>query len=246
MLQESFCGGEDPFPIAQRVGAAGVCGVRAVGHRSGAGWVGGIPVACPRRDLEVVDLTQVTHGTQARWRISRLVSTSPVSNGCSGGSYRLRSPRPRTVSRIGPAVAPDPGGVLEEDANEGHGGSGSVAWCLLRTSLMDGVLRLRGELDIATVPAFEAALAHAEATPGPAPLAVDLRALEFMDCAGLGVLVAAAERASAAGRQLTVMTGTGAAARLLRLCGQADTPGSAPSTQPGPTLAPMTTRGGRR
>lgn len=84
-----------------------------------------------------------------------------------------------------------------------------------RVSVEGGVVRLEGELDMVTAPALEDVLG--DAVDGVA-LTIDLRALEFMDCAGLQVLLAASERARNAGRRLEVIPGAGAPARLLRLC----------------------------
>lgn len=94
--------------------------------------------------------------------------------------------------------------------------------CFFRASLVDDVLGLEGELDLATVPDLELALARAEEHLGAATLTVDLRGLEFMDCAGLRVLVATAERARRARRGFEITGGAGAVARLLRLCGLGD------------------------
>jgi anti-anti-sigma factor len=71
-----------------------------------------------------------------------------------------------------------------------------------------------GELDLATREQAEAALLAAEAAGRP--LIIDLSPLSFMDCQGLGVLLAARRRAEATGRALRVVLGP-IAERVLRL-----------------------------
>lgn len=94
-----------------------------------------------------------------------------------------------------------------------------VPRCFFRTALTGDVLHLEGELDVAGVPALEDALADAETALGGDPLTVSLCDLEFIDGAGLGVLVSAAERAQRDGPRLAITPGRGAAGRLLVLCG---------------------------
>jgi len=103
--------------------------------------------------------------------------------------------------------------------------------CWFRATFAGGVLRLAGELDMAGLPALEDALAGAEETLGGRMLTVDLGELEFMDCTGLSALVAAAERASARGTRLEVAPGSGAPARVLRLCGLDDVLTISPTAQ---------------
>jgi anti-sigma B factor antagonist len=69
-----------------------------------------------------------------------------------------------------------------------------------------------GELDLATREQAEAALLAAEAAGRP--LIIDLSPLSFMDCQGLGLLLAARKRAEAAGRALRLILGP-IAARVL-------------------------------
>ena len=59
------------------------------------------------------------------------------------------------------------------------------------------VLTVSGEIDLATVPAFEAAIAEA-LTREPTALIVDLSAVEFLASAGLQALVATQEKVSKA------------------------------------------------
>jgi anti-anti-sigma factor len=57
------------------------------------------------------------------------------------------------------------------------------------------VLTVSGEIDLATIPAFEAAIADA-LTQRPTALIVDLSAVDFLASAGLQALVAARENVS--------------------------------------------------
>lgn len=93
----------------------------------------------------------------------------------------------------------------------------------MSTTTTDGhvVLTLRGDLDLAATPRFDAALAAARPLVGP--LTIDLAAIGFVDSSGLRSLIAA--------RQVALEdTGTGAALagvapdlrRLLDISGLAD------------------------
>ncbi len=80
------------------------------------------------------------------------------------------------------------------------------------------VLALGGELDLAGVPVLVRQLRELEQV-GFDRLVVDLRELSFMDCSGLGILVAADLRARHAHRQLVLACGDGPVRRLLELTG---------------------------
>jgi RND superfamily putative drug exporter len=77
-------------------------------------------------------------------------------------------------------------------------------------------VRLRGELDGATVDRFESALAVVEAD-APAVLVVDLRGLRFMDSTGLRALFQARRRASAGDRRLVLVKGSEPIDRVLEI-----------------------------
>jgi anti-anti-sigma factor len=62
---------------------------------------------------------------------------------------------------------------------------------------------LRGELDLATAPEFEALLQ--ERIDGGHEVVVDLRSLQFMDSSGIRVLVAAHARAGRLGTRLVIV-----------------------------------------
>jgi anti-anti-sigma factor len=80
-------------------------------------------------------------------------------------------------------------------------------------------LAVTGELDIAGVPALEAALADLEAAR-PEAIVVDLTHLEFLDSSGLRCLVSADARAREAGGRLAILTaGDSRVAQTLALTG---------------------------
>ena len=74
-------------------------------------------------------------------------------------------------------------------------------------------MALVGELDIASAPRFEEGLAEVERdTPGV--LALDLRRVDFIDSTGLRAVIAADERARAAGRRFVIIRGPAAVERV--------------------------------
>ena len=74
-------------------------------------------------------------------------------------------------------------------------------------------IHLTGELDLCSAPAAAEQLREAQASSYL--VVVDLRDLEFIDCAGLGVLVAADAWARQAKRSLVLIRGGGQVDRLL-------------------------------
>ena len=81
------------------------------------------------------------------------------------------------------------------------------------------VMRLRGELDLASHREFEVALAGALRSP-PERVVIDLTELEFMDVAGMRAMLRSQERAEAAGKQLVLAAAVPGVRRLLWLTGQ--------------------------
>jgi stage II sporulation protein AA (anti-sigma F factor antagonist) len=75
----------------------------------------------------------------------------------------------------------------------------------------------RGELDIATVPQLDRSLRIAAAAENEVIL--DLRELEFIDCTGGQLLIAASRHIARLGGRLRVIDGTGEVAWLLELAG---------------------------
>ena len=77
------------------------------------------------------------------------------------------------------------------------------------------VLRLDGDLDFASGPPLESALTGHFRTHRA--VVIDLESVEFIDCAGLGVLLAVSRRAREAGRRVLLANPSPAVARLLAL-----------------------------
>jgi anti-anti-sigma factor len=75
-----------------------------------------------------------------------------------------------------------------------------------------------GELDIATAPALEQAIADATAEPG-ARLVLDLRELTFMDSTGLRTLAQTNARADEDGFTLAIWRGSRQIERVLEISG---------------------------
>ena len=78
-----------------------------------------------------------------------------------------------------------------------------------------------GELDIASAPEFEQAIAEAIAEPG-AELVLDLRELTFMDSTGLRALAQTNARADEAGFALSIVRGPRQIERVLEISGLAE------------------------
>lgn len=84
---------------------------------------------------------------------------------------------------------------------------------------LDGIraarVRVAGELDVSTAPELAAAL-HGALTEARL-VVLDLRELEFMDSAGVHVIVKASARAAGDGRRLTVLRGPGHVGAIFEL-----------------------------
>jgi len=76
------------------------------------------------------------------------------------------------------------------------------------------LIRLRGELDLVTAPAFADALSKANSE-----IVVDFAELTFLDASGLGVLAQASERAQQDGDNLIVVNAGPLAKRLFEVTG---------------------------
>lgn len=83
------------------------------------------------------------------------------------------------------------------------------------------VLRVSGELDVASAAELESGIASASAE-GPKLLVLDLSCLDFMDSTGLRALLSAQELASQAGQRFGVLRGPQQVERLLELTRVAD------------------------
>ena len=78
------------------------------------------------------------------------------------------------------------------------------------------VLKLRGELDLASAPLLEAEVDRPEVTGAP-NLLLDLRELQFIDSTGLRTLFSAFQRASERGQGFAVTDGSPQVQRLLAI-----------------------------
>lgn len=80
------------------------------------------------------------------------------------------------------------------------------------------VIRVSGELDLASVESLERELRHAE-TLDPKTIVLDLRGLDFIDSTGILLLVQASRRAEANGHALGLTQASDAVQRVLELSG---------------------------
>ena len=78
------------------------------------------------------------------------------------------------------------------------------------------VVHLDGELDLASAPQFEGELERADVTAA-ATLVLDLRDLQFIDSAGLRMIVSAHENARERGQEFAVTRGPEQVQRLLAI-----------------------------
>jgi anti-sigma B factor antagonist len=83
------------------------------------------------------------------------------------------------------------------------------------------VLALSGELDVVSAPALERRLREALSEPG-ARVTLDLNDLEFVDSAGVSVLIKAKQDADSNGRTLVLARATEQVHRVFALVGLAD------------------------
>lgn len=78
------------------------------------------------------------------------------------------------------------------------------------------VVRLRGELDLASAPLLEAEIDRPDVASSP-NLLLDLRELQFIDSTGLRTLFIAAQRAASRGQGFAVTGGSPPVQRLLTI-----------------------------
>jgi len=76
------------------------------------------------------------------------------------------------------------------------------------TSSAGNTVTISGEVDSSTAPGLRNCLLEVIDRPGTDPIEVDLRAVTFLDSAGLSALATAHRAAQAAGRVLTMRCGT--------------------------------------
>ena len=84
--------------------------------------------------------------------------------------------------------------------------------------LNDYVVRVQGELDLATCPELERALAEAETTEAPR-ISLNLEQLTFIDSSGLNLLLTAGRRSAANGDRLRITHGNGQVAKMFQITG---------------------------
>jgi len=80
------------------------------------------------------------------------------------------------------------------------------------------VLGLHGELDLLGAPLLEEEIEKAE-TEAPAIVVLDLQDLQFVDSAGLRVILAAHERSRQQGKELALTPGSEQVQRLFTIAG---------------------------
>ncbi|MEU3980841.1 STAS domain-containing protein [Streptomyces sp. NPDC026672] len=98
------------------------------------------------------------------------------------------------------------------------------------------VVTLRGEIDLLTATPLAARLDALTAGPRP-DLVLDLRPVEFIDCAGLGVLCRVRNRVLERGGRLRLVTDSGMFRRVLRAAGLANVFELCPTVPAGPLSA---------
>ena len=79
------------------------------------------------------------------------------------------------------------------------------------------VVRASGELDLATAPALERAIAAPMDDPGVRSITLDLRPLRFIDSTGLRIVLTTDGRLRADGRRLQVIKGRPSVHRVFEL-----------------------------
>lgn len=84
------------------------------------------------------------------------------------------------------------------------------------------IVLVEGEVDLATSPRLEQALDEALSAAGATGVCVDLSKVEFMDSAGLRVLVAARRRADDSGLSMTLREPHDRVRRIIEITGLAE------------------------
>jgi anti-sigma B factor antagonist len=90
-----------------------------------------------------------------------------------------------------------------------------LSWETLENGDEELHVTLTGELDISNVDRFEQELMALE-QPRPPVLVLDLRSVRFIDSTGLSLLLNADARARRQSRHVTIVSGNGAARRIMR------------------------------
>jgi anti-sigma B factor antagonist len=90
-----------------------------------------------------------------------------------------------------------------------------LTWEIADNGVEELHVTLEGELDISNVERFEQELMELE-QPRPDLIVLDLRAVRFIDSTGLSLLLNADARARRQSRHVTIVSGSGAARRIMR------------------------------
>jgi anti-sigma B factor antagonist len=80
------------------------------------------------------------------------------------------------------------------------------------------VLRLNGELDLASVPLLESTV-QSSTLDDPATIVLDLRGLEFIDSTGLRAILLQDKRSAERGQTFALVRGSEQVQRLMRMTG---------------------------
>jgi anti-anti-sigma factor len=148
-----------------------------------------------------------------------------------------RLARQRLIDQVTNEIAPpEPRAVLN---GQGRGRSGAR---VVRPEFSIQVavtgpqcdLLVFGEVDLQNTDALVEAGLSAMADPGVKCLSVDLRAVTFLDCAGLGALVAIRDAAATQGKEFVLTNIPPRISRLLALTGQGGVFESRPKGSPSP------------
>ncbi len=127
---------------------------------------------------------------------------------------------------MGAVVLPVLEAFMSEHVLDQSDGGVGVASAVLRTGFgvetdtagSTVVLRLQGELDMASTPGLKVALGEAF-DQGPSAMAADLTELTFIDSVGIGALIGASRRASTAGCSFALRSPRRSVLRVLQLTG---------------------------
>ena len=106
---------------------------------------------------------------------------------------------------------------MSKDAGETRAGASPLEIAVDRSG-ETVVLRLEGELDLASAPSLEGELRAVE-EERPALIVADLRQLAFIDSSGLRLLLVAAERAEQEERRFIVVRGSPEVDRIFEITG---------------------------
>jgi anti-sigma B factor antagonist len=79
------------------------------------------------------------------------------------------------------------------------------------------IVSLRGELDLLSTSELEPELERLAEEPGVGVVALDLRALDFMDSSGLRLVVLTQQRLAEAGRRLVLVRGSQSVQRVFEI-----------------------------